>query len=346
MLERAARPLFLHDDDCDGVSCFVMCYQFCKEGKGVCVKQSPVLTKSYVRKVEEYQPDLVVILDKPEVEEGFFESVRTPILWIDHHQPRTELTKRYGNVTYLNPRIWDDTDNRPTSYWTHKITQVNLWIATVGSVGDWHLPDYLEQFKEKYPHLLPKKYATVEDLYLDTPLGKLIQIIQFNLKGTTEEVRRSILTLARIEHPDEILLQTTSKGKFLYRKYAKLSAEYDAHIRKAKAAARGPGGVLLYAYDHINQTFTAELSNELLIRYPEKVILVCRRHDGKCKCSARSKAIELPSKVERALAGLDGRGGGHTNACGIVVAQKDWDEFYRRFSDLVERDPARVPRGG
>ncbi len=344
MLERAARPLFLHDDDCDGVSCFVMCSQFCKDGTGACVKQSPTLSKMYLRKVEECGPDLIVILDKPDVEEEFFKGVSQPVLWIDHHQPRTDLVARYPNVTYLNPRVFEDADNRPTSYWTYLITRTNLWIATIGSVADWHLPDYLGEFNERYPDLLPKKYARVEDLYLDTPIGEIIKVIQFNLKGTTTDVRKSILTLTRIESPYEILMQSTPRGRFLWKKYRKLAAGYERHMEQARAAAKAPGKMLLYAYDDPDQTYTSELSNELLIRYPERVILVARLHDGKRKCSVRSHGVELPAKIAVALQGLDGRGGGHTNACGVVVAEKDWDMFYGRLTRLVE-DEAKAGKG-
>ena len=183
MLSHATRPLFFHDDDCDGVTSFIMCYQYCKEGTGVCVKQSPILQESYLRKVEELHPDLIVVLDKPDIAPEFLDGVRQPVLWIDHHQPRTELAQRYPNVTYLNPRIWDDADNRPTSYWSYRITHANLWLATVGSVADWHMPDYLKEFDAKYPGFLPEKYAKVEDLYLGSRLGQLIKVLQFNLKG-------------------------------------------------------------------------------------------------------------------------------------------------------------------
>ncbi|HIH23928.1 TPA: hypothetical protein HA251_02740 [Candidatus Woesearchaeota archaeon] len=338
-LTHAARPLFFHDDDPDGTCSFVILYQFCKEGSGVAIKTSPVLTKEYLRKVDEYSPDLIVVLDKPKIDDEFLQAVKTPIVWIDHHEPQIETAKRFPNLFYINPRIWDDADNRPTSYWSYRIAKNNLWIATVGSVADWHVPDYIDEFAKTYPDLMPESYTGITDLYLDTPIAKLIRVIQFNLKGSTTEARKSVITLTRIESPYEILQQTTSRGRFLWKKYERLAAGYDRMLAEAKAtAAETPeSNILKYLYTDDSMTFTSELSNELLIRYPNRIILVGRKHDGNVKCSTRSKDIEMPTIVTESLKGCEGYGGGHRNACGIVVAEKDWDTFYAKFSELVDK---------
>ena len=338
MLEHAKRPIFLHDDDCDGTTSFVICYQFCRangEGKGISIKRSPSVGHEFVRHIQEFNADLVVILDKPKADAAFFEEVKLPVLWIDHHEPQTDIVEQFQNVLYLNPRVWDDADNLPTSYWSYKITKTNLWMATVGCVSDWHIPDYIAEFKEQYPDLVPKPYAKVEDLYLDTPIATLIRVIQFNIKGQSMDARKSILTLTRIESPYEILKQTTSRGRFLWKKYERLERDYERMLEEAKESAKQEGPVLLHIYQDNSMTFTSELSNELLIRYPGRVVLIGRHHEGVYKCSARSKDIELPPIIAESLKGLDGYGGGHPHACGLSVKENDWDEFYRRFTALV-----------
>jgi single-stranded DNA-specific DHH superfamily exonuclease len=341
MLEGATRPIFFHDDDCDGTTSFVICYQFCAankgEGKSIPVKRSPSVTHEFLKKAEEINADLIVILDKPKAEREFLQGARVPVLWIDHHEPQKETIAGLGNVFYFNPRLWDDRDNRPTSYWAYQITKTNLWLATVGSVGDWFLPEYIAEFREKYPDLAPKEYKRVEDAYIDSPIGTLVRVIQFNLKGMTAEAKKSIITLTRIESPYEILSQTTSRGRFLWRKYERLAAGYDKVLAEACATAAQPGKVLLYLYTDDSMTFTSELSNELLIRYPDRIIFIGRRHDGAVKASIRSTALAIPLLLTEALKGLEGYGGGHRNACGMNVAEKDWDEFFRRFTDLVEK---------
>jgi single-stranded DNA-specific DHH superfamily exonuclease len=341
MLEASTKPLFLHDDDCDGTTSFVICYQFCKsqkgDGTGVPIKRSPSVGIEYLRKVDEARPDLVVILDKPRVDHDFLAGLHVPVLWIDHHEPQLETVRPFGNVFYLNPRIWDDNDNRPTSYWSYIITKTNLWMATVGSVGDWFLPEYIKECKEAYPELVPKDYEKLEDVYIDSPIGTLVRVIQFNLKGIPADAKKGILTLTRIESPYEILHQTSSRGKFLWKKYERLAAQYDVMLQAAMEAAEHSGKILLYLYSDEETAFSTELSNELLIRYPERVAyIIGRRHDGRIKASIRSHGMDMPPLLDESLRGLDGHGGGHRRACGMSIAEKDWDVFWGRFSKLVE----------
>ena len=113
----------------------------------------------------------------------------------------------------------------------------------------------------------------------------------------------------------------------LWKKYKKLADSYDKHMQAAKDAVTD-SPILLYEYDDSGTTFTSELSNELLIRYPEKIILVSRKHDGKRKNSVRSKETELPTKITKALEGLEGYGGGHTNAS--IASSRRCRHHYRQ----------------
>ena len=48
-------------------------------------------------------------------------------------------------------------------------------------------------------------------------------------------------------------------------------------------------------------------------------------------------SAELSNRLDLALKGCDGYGGGHEHACGLVVKQDDWDKFYAVFSEEVEK---------
>ncbi len=335
-LDASARPLFLFDDDADGTTSFLQLYKYKGEGKGVPVKASPVVDVKYVRKVEEYQPDLVVILDKPVVQDEFFDKVHTPILWLDHHQPRS--VEQWSHVRYFNPRLHDDEDNLPTTYWCYQVTGGPLWLATVGAVADWHLPDYLKAFAEEYPDLLPPAYEKVEDLLFhpESGLGKLARIISFNLKGTVQETMKSVLTLSRVGSPYEILNQTTPRGKYLYKKYKRLADKYEALLARAKKAFDTTERVLVFTYEDDQMSLTSDLSNELLYRYPDHLIMIARKHDGEYKYSLRSAGkYAIPPLLEKALKGVEGYGGGHTYACGGCVAEKDNEKFVAAMREQV-----------
>jgi len=337
-IDAAARPLVFFDDDCDGTTSFIQFYRYKQDGKGVAVKAAPMVDKKYARKVEEYGPDLVLILDKPMVDEEFFNLVRTPIIWLDHHKPQD--VARWKHVKYYNPRLHDDKDNLPTTYWMHRVTGGPLWIATVGAIADWHLPDYLPAFKEKYPDLLPSEYKQVEDLLFkpDSKVGRLARIISFNLKGTAAETMKSVLVLTRVESPYEILNQTTPRGKFLYKKYAHLASKYETLLHRAQGAVMPGDNVLLFIYEDDSMSLTSDLSNELLYQFPEHLIVTARKHGGEYKYSLRSaRKYEIPPILGKALQGVDGYGGGHTYACGASVKEKDNEKFLNTIRDEVKR---------
>jgi single-stranded DNA-specific DHH superfamily exonuclease len=340
MLETAKRPLFLHDNDGDGTASFIICYQFCKpngEGKGIPVKRGPSVTTEFLRYVEEFNPDLIVILDKPKVDVEFLEQIRVPVLWIDHHGPQLEIVKPFQHVLYLNPRNWDDNDWRPTTYWSYIITKTNLWLATIGSIADWHVPDYITEFQKLYSDLLPEQHSKIEDVYAVGSTGLLVRVLKLSIKGSVVDARKAVLTLAKIESPYEILQQTTARGKFLWRKYQSIAKEYEDMLAQVRTEAEKPNKLIVFIYEG-EMAFSSELSDEILSKYPNRVLLIGRKHDGSIKASFRSTNVDIPTKLDIALKGLDGYGGGHKYACGMSLNEKEWDTFYERFVSLVNND--------
>ncbi|MCF7871520.1 DHH family phosphoesterase [Candidatus Woesearchaeota archaeon] len=332
-LKEAVRPLFFFDDDADGLSSFLQLYALVKEGKGVVVKGKPVLEARYARKVEEYCPDLVVILDKPLVEDEFFDKVRQDIIWLDHHP----VPSNFRRAKYFNPRIQDSEDGRPTSFWCYLIVKNDvvdvLWKAMFGVVGDWHL--LLEdECREKYPYLLPENIKSPEDALFKTDLGKLVKIINWNLKGSTSDVMKSVKVLTRINDPYDILDQKTSKGKLIFKKFEKLDSSYNDLISRVKP---GKDKILYFCYDDSSIAISSELSNELLFLYPSKVIIVARSVGGDLRMSIRSKGINVAGIVEKAVQITGGHGGGHDNACGANIPEDRLEDFLSVFRDALKQ---------
>ena len=346
LVAEAKRPVIFFDDDVDGVTSFTMLYHAIGEGKGVPVKKTPEVNEQFIRKVEENQPDVVFILDKPKASEEFLSRVKTPIVWLDHHEPQSI---RHSHVHYFNPRLEDDEDNRPTSYWVYTMVgkKQDLWLAAVGSIGDWHVPEFLDELP---PDLLPARHETIGDLYLSERIGTLILALLFNLKGTVTETMASVKTLSRIEGPNEILGQTTPKGKFLWKKYEKLARAYKHMVADAEeAGCKEHGQYLIYVYKNEEQTFTAELSNELLLKHPDRIVIIARHNRGEMKASLRS-APPLPGvdkPLAKALEGVRGYGGGHRHACGACIREDDWERFLSQLKEeLAPLLPVQRARAG
>lgn len=325
-ISSAQRPVYFFHDDPDGVSSFLLIYRRIREGKGIIVKTTPKVSTMFLRKVKDYSPDTIFITDLALLEQDFIDSVNVPIYWIDHHTPL-----HLKGVNYYNPRIKAPGVNVPASRVCYEIVQEDMWIATMGTIADWVLDEPLyKRFCKEYPDLADPTMNRIEDILVGTELGKLIRIVSFILKGTANDAMKYVKVLTRVESPYDILQQRTTQGKFIYKRYASIQKLYDELYADAtKNVSRS--NVLLYKYEEDKLSLTKDLANDLLIRYPNKVIIIGRHKDDEIKMSLRAANYILPPILERALAGLDGYGGGHEHACGACVKADHFDEFLKQL---------------
>ncbi len=328
-LDECKNPLFFFHDDADGLSSFLLLYRYIKEGHGIIIKTTPNIDQKFLRKVEEYDPDKIFILDIALVEQEFIDKSKRKIIWIDHHAPQ----KRYGNIKYFNPRI-KDKENIPASYICYQVVQQDLWIAMAGCIGDWYWPDFADEFKKQYPNLLPKEITKQEDALFETKLGKIIRVLEFSLKGKTSEALKSIKIMTRIKTPYEIINQTTSQGKYITKRANKIEKEYQLLLDSA-LKTKSEDSILLFYYLAGKISFTKDLSNELIHRFPDKIIIVAREKGDEMKISLRSGKIIIPPILEKALQNVEGFGGGHEHACGANVKKNDFKRFIETFKNLL-----------
>ncbi len=158
-LDNCKNPLFFFDDDQDGLCAFLQLYRYKKEGKGIIVKTTPKLGTVFARKVQEYQPDKIFILDLADVDQGFLDEMQVPVIWIDHHG-----TSGKDNAKYFNPRVSNPEDNQPTSFLCYEAVHQDLWIAAAGCIADWFIPPFVKDFEKEFPELIDEPYKTVGDI--------------------------------------------------------------------------------------------------------------------------------------------------------------------------------------
>jgi len=327
-LDNCKNPLFFFHDDPDGLSSFLLLYRYKGEGRGVVVKRAtPQIDEHFVRKVEEYAPDKIFILDIAVVDQGFVDAVKLPIIWIDHHEP-LEL----DNVKIFNPRLNNKEDATPVTYLCYQVVKQDMWIAAVGCIGDWFLPDFLADFKKKYPDLVKIDSNNPGDFMFNTKLGELTRIFSFVLKGKTSDAKKCYKVLTRIDDPYEILEQKTSQGKFIYEKFSKINKFYTELIEEAKKSKKD--NLMVFIYSDNKMSFSGDIANELLYRYPSKVIIVGREKQGEIKMSLRYNK-PLLDILKKALVGVDGYGGGHECACGANVKKHDFKRFVENIRNQV-----------
>ena len=215
----------------------------------------------------------------------------------------------------------------------YKVVKQDLWIAMVGCIADYYIPDFADEFKKKYPGLINNE-KSVDDIYFNSKLGTLIKVFSFSLKGKTNEVMKNVKVLTRIKNPNEILNQETPQGKFIFKRYEKIKKLYDELLESTKEKA-DKGKLFVFTYADDKTSFTGDLANELLYRYPEKIIIVGRKKDDDVRMSIRSTKTKLPEILEKALVGLEGYGGGHELACGASVKERDFKEFLDRIRKSI-----------
>ena len=318
--------MIFFDDDPDGLCSFLQFYKFNPEAKGIIYKVAGPLDERFLKKVEEIQPDTIFILDVAMVSQKFLDKVSN-VYWIDHHSPQNKK-----NVKYFNPMIESKgKDNRPISYWAHKITNISPWLALVGCTGDWFLAkDIRKELDDE--ELFPKSIKTPEDALFTTEIGKLARVFSFILKGTPKEAMKNTKILTRIKEPYEILEKSSSQGKYIWKSFQKFNKIYENIISSIKA---DEDNLIVHTYCENKTSLTSDLSNEILYKYPEKFIIICRENNGQMKCSLRSSKYSVLPALKKALEGINGYGGGHEHACGCNVPKEDFNEFVNRIRNLI-----------
>lgn len=314
------KPLFIFDDDVDGLCAFLLLYRNVKVGRGMPAKSAKGVDEAFIRRVKEYDPDKVFILDIAVVSQEFLDEIDCEVVWIDHHPP-LQRTK----VLQYNPLINSDKEIRkPTSWLCYELVEENLWIAMAGIIGDWTLPkELVPKFREDFPDMLPENITTPEQALFSSDIGLLAKMFNFILKGEMKTILQCMKVLTKIADPQEILKQTTPEGKFIYKRFAHLNTYYEELLERAKPSE---SELLVFTYTG-KYSFTSELSNELLFRHPDKVIVVAREKDGSMRSSLRSSKYNIRDMLQSTFTKIDGKGGGHENACGASIPIDQWDEF-------------------
>lgn len=330
-LEQSQNPLFFFDNDADGLASFLLLRRYIDRGKGVAVKSFPDLNAAYARKLHELKPDNVFILDKPLVAQGFLDCAKQlgmPVIWIDHH-PIQEVK----DVYYYNPLLTKPKSNEPVSYWCYKIAKKDEWIAMLGCLGDWFLPEFTEEFARSYPDIFSYMKDPSQALFA-TEFGKLVRILSFALKDKTSNIIKMQKVLSKAKSPYEIL-QKEKGFEQIHKRYEQVKRKYDKLLERAKRKAEKEKKKLLYFQYGGQLSISSELANELLYLYPDKVVIVAYIKGLKVNASLRGKE-DIRSLTEKALEGTKGSGGGHRNACGATLSIEDLPKFKGNFLKLVK----------
>ncbi|MFH1823191.1 MAG: DHH family phosphoesterase [archaeon] len=327
LLQNSTNPLFFFDNDVDGLTAALLLRRFVDKGKGVAIKTYPDLASPYIRKLDELKPDVIFILDKPLVSDQFIEAAKKEnikIVWMDHHP----LPQNKDSVDlYLNPLDSKKPTNEPTSYWAYKITnkKEDEWIAMLGCLSDWFLPEYSKEFAKQYPGLFFDVNNPAIAMY-ETQLGKLMKILDFALKDRTSAIVNMLRLLFKVKTPYE-LLEENAKTKQIFNRYRQINRRYEKLVEKGKIFAykARDSKVVFFQYGG-ELSLSSPLANELFYNNPDKIIVVAYISGTKVNVSVRGK-VDVREMVAKAMQGMEGTSGGHQNSCGAMLGVEDLPQF-------------------
>jgi len=331
-LEKAQNPLFFFDNDNDGLASFLLLRRFIERGRGVVIKSFPDLNSAYYRRVNELNPDYIFILDKPLVSKEFLEEAKNdniPVVWIDHHivdRPQDDW------INYYNPYHQDKT-NEPVSYLCYKITnkKSDVWIALIGCISDCYLPDFYPEVEKIYGDIVKKNPKSAFDLLFGSEIGKIARILDFSLKDTTTNVVNMLKFMMRVSVPMDIL-EENYKTRQILRRFIQINLRYEELMKKARLLKDGK--VLFFQYGG-SLSLSANLANQLIYEFPDKIIVVAYIKGDVANISLRGKGdiLKLTLKSIEEIEGATG--GGHEHATGAKVSVSDLPKFREKIESLV-----------
>lgn len=331
-LELSQNPLFFYDNDADGLCSFLILRRSLDRGKGVAIKSFPDLKAQYNNKVDELNPDLIVILDKAELNPEFAnhaEEKGIPILWIDHHETKTDKTT-VDKTSYYS----SFPEAEPVSYITQKIFNrpKDIWLSTIGCIGDVYMPDFAKQFSKDNPDLLPPNLDAFTALQTTT-LGKIARKLNFGLMDTTTNILQLIKYLFKATTPYDLLEENSSTAQF-HKRSNQLEEFYQKQIEKAESHFNPESKLLLFIYSG-NTSMSSEISNRLAFNHPDKLIVTAFLRPEKANISVRGKdALKITKAATKDILGATG--GGHPEATGAMVPISDFEKFKSNIAHLTQ----------
>lgn len=330
ILENSANPLFFFDNDQDGLVSYLLFRRYYEKGIGIAVKTSP-MEEEYAQRILEFSPDCIVILDQPEISRDFFlelAQTNVPVIWIDHHD--IDFSKIPSFIKYYNP-VKEKRLNEPTCSLVYSVVnnKKDIWLAVAGCIADRFYPDFYSSFLKEYPDLGINSKDAFEIFY-DSEIGKLSQMLGAGLKDKTTNVVKMIRVLSKVKSPNELFEENKDNSSFQER-----FKDLDCRLRKLMEKARkeiNQEKVFLFKYSG-ETSMSADIANRLTYHYPEKIIVVAYLKGSRVNLSLRGKGIR--KYVLKLLEDFENsKGGGHADAAGCQIDVDKLDEFIEKLREL------------
>lgn len=333
LLHSAHMPVFLCDNDADGLCSFLIARRALGIGEGIPVRTYPSIDPAYVDRAVGYGADMLIVLDKPLLSEAFVAKVREtglPLLIIDHHVvPQADWAKVYDKCQVFNPALETPGSDEPVSCIVYRALgrKEDIWLAGAGCIADHYLPDFWKELVTQYPEYAHPIASPFEGYY-ETELGQVAQAFNFGLKDSVSAVKKLIAHLIRCTGPGEVLGERAPAS--FVTKVSTLRTALEKHVQDAGSPTEG---VLVYQYGGAT-SMSADIANLLSYRSPAVIVSVIFVNGSTGNVSLRGKQVK--AVFERILPEFpSASGGGHPDAIGARLVADDVPRFIARLREEV-----------
>jgi single-stranded DNA-specific DHH superfamily exonuclease len=346
------RVAIVHDDDCDGICSGVVLATLIKDIYNTTphlfsTEWNVSLTKRIVEDVLRVKPTKIIIVDSPELPKTLLSELKehADILVIDHH-----TVEKYGGVVYCNPRIYDPKMYMPVSYLTYKISQKlmqntknTMWIAAIGSLGDYGVNDCEDLFidtKNNFPELIGDVNLSAEDLWDKSLLGKLVKIVDSG-RVVSGRLGAELVsnTLFGVKGYKELLEGATENTKILLKWYGVAEKELDRLIEDFEKGVKQIGKNVLFYELESKLSFKSTLATAVQKFYDSKIIVIgqkCGEYFDMSLRRGRKMEIDLGNLVKTVISNIPrSNGGGHPEAAGARVPVKYLELFLDNLMNKI-----------
>jgi len=339
---REIRPkdgvVVLNDDDCDGICSGtilnIVLRKFCRSRPvQIPTEWGMKLSGRIVKKILARKPKYVIISDVPDMDLELLGrlSGAAKVLIVDHH-----ALKKYKNVVYSNPRLFDAKAYLPATYLAYKISEKLgigerkiIWVAAVGVLGDHgveNCKDLFVRLKKEFPDLVGDYEIGSESLFEGSKLGMLTKIVDSG---------RVVKADAGSRHAAKVLLESADYNAILSGKTAavkKLLAwhkfvekEFDRLVGEFKEKSVQVGNVMFFEFES-DLKLKSSLAGAIEKFYDDKIIVVAQK-EGKYYALSmrrgRNNNTDLDRLMRSAIKNIPGStGGGHPQASGGRIPAK------------------------
>lgn len=333
-LENAQNPIFLYDNDVDGLCSYIVLRKFIGRGKGVVVKSHPNVDVRYAKRVQELSGDYVFVLDRHSLGNEFvaeLSMMQIPIVWIDHHDVNSQ-EHSYNLLYRYNPSKNKKKSAEPTTYLCYGATRrkEDAWIVLMGSIADHYLPkNIVKDFVKEHPSFWGKNITKPFEALYTTAVGRLARALSFGLKDSISHVVELQNFLINCNTLNELEHELDSNSAF-GSKYKEIMKKYSALLNDAKKSVSD--NLLFYNYSG-QISISSDLSNELSYLFPKHYICVAYSSGPITNISMRGDNVQkILSEILVLFEGA--RGGGHKDAVGARINSADLEKFKE---ELIKR---------